>query len=359
MQAESTNAWFIYSLGGGLGHLNRSLCLARAAIRRNIKCTLLSNSEHIDFVRSTQTWQVEFAPYINLVALPASLEAGAVREFVRDTMGNFPAGTFVVDTFPRGILGELVQILPGLGKEKCVLIARDLNAEYVKKFDIISFVNQHYGLVIDPGDHSSSDLQQHCVRTEMWVTRNAEELRTSADVYTELGLKTVDNLLVLSCTGNEQEQDGFLNLIDPIKTAFPDLSIAAMVPASSVATGKNDEFAASTRSTAQRWGSIEHRISNWPGIDYVAAASVVIGAAGYNLVADCNATKTPLISIPQSKIYDRQDLRAKNLSTIVASTFGDIHRGIANALSGQKHVTPDYVNGADTACDLILQFRNG
>ena len=56
----------------------------------------------------------------------------------------------IVDTFPRGLGGELAEILPQLSVPK-VLIHRDINPDYVIAKNLPDFVADNFDLVIVPG----------------------------------------------------------------------------------------------------------------------------------------------------------------------------------------------------------------
>src|ERR1700753_818341 len=101
--------WGIYAMGGGWGHLTRALALARVA---PVAVRIASNSPYVRLIPD----QSLFAP---LAALAN-------------------CGVLIVDTFPRGIVGELAPCLSQTQAKK-IFIARDIDPEYVQSFALHEF----------------------------------------------------------------------------------------------------------------------------------------------------------------------------------------------------------------------------
>jgi len=90
----------------------------------------------------------------------------------------------IVDTFPRGLGGELAAILPELKTSLRVLIHRDINPEYVKVKNLHQFVADCFDLVLVPGEGVEVPLANlPCVQhTNPWLIRSAWELPIREDV---------------------------------------------------------------------------------------------------------------------------------------------------------------------------------
>jgi len=140
------SSWLIYAMGGGWGHLTRSLALARVAASK-YDVHILTNSPYADLVTNSPVWQNDNFKGINIIKPesirsqsneststskhnPAELLAAEIEAIVERHAISF----LVVDTFPRGILGELPQLLPRLGKTNLVLVQRDISPDYSSKY---------------------------------------------------------------------------------------------------------------------------------------------------------------------------------------------------------------------------------
>ena len=96
--------WLIYALGGGWGHLTRAAALARIA-QRERPVRILTNSPHAAIVS-------EFLPELDLTVLDAAAPAEATRAGAIREIGRCRPQCLLVDTFPRGLGGELTELLP-------------------------------------------------------------------------------------------------------------------------------------------------------------------------------------------------------------------------------------------------------
>src|SRR5262249_40497270 len=140
--------WFIYALGGGWGHLTRAAALARRA-PAGCEVAIVTNSPYADVVRAS-------LPELRIVT-------GDPVELVREAKPEW----FIVDTFPRGLGGELA---PVLGEVPCrkALNHRDLNPEYVRRYNVVEFVREHYDRVFAV---DAAPPQFSAMRTAPWLIR--------------------------------------------------------------------------------------------------------------------------------------------------------------------------------------------
>jgi hypothetical protein len=159
--------WLIYALGGGWGHLTRAAALALAALPRH-RIRILTNSPYADRVRAT-------LPELDFVVLDSSLPIKRARQ---ETIGQIHAANpecLIVDTFPRGLGGELPESLAALAATK-VLVHRDLNPEYVAESNLHSFVASNFDLVLIPGEGEGAafnDLPAAAI-TQPWLVRDPQ-----------------------------------------------------------------------------------------------------------------------------------------------------------------------------------------
>lgn len=252
----------VYALGGGWGHLTRALALGAQPI--------LTNSPYADRVRQ---------------ALPdtaiLSVHGGEVRALIAAAKPDL----LIVDTFPRGLRGELADLIPALGCPK-ILIHRDLDPDYVQQYHLREYVAAHYHRVILPGEGDAFADLPIAVRTEPWIVRAPQPLAEPPPD------------IVVCASGNASELPWYgavmaLLAHENARCLAPDLP---------------------PNCPPDRW------IHHWPAIDWIAAARVVIGGAGYNTVHECQACQTPLIAKPWPRLYDRQLHRARRAGATLADT---------------------------------------
>jgi hypothetical protein len=292
--------WLIYALGGGWGHLTRAAALARAASSR-YPVRILTNSPYAAQV-----------PGLDVVVVESP--ESAVAQIERSK----PAA-LIVDTFPRGITGELAAILPSL-KAARVLVHRDLNPRYVSAFSLPDFVASNYDLVLIPGAGEGSEFPGQV--TAPWLVRSSDELRTA----------NAHGRTFVCASGNAEE----LAWYGAVTTRLPDaLCIAPICPLGC---------------PPERW------IRHWPAIDLFPGASVIVGGAGYNTVHEALACRVPLVARPWPRKYDRQSCRA-----VRAALQGEVTVAATpdEAVSEAEHFRTaapcpaSYPNGAHDAVSLI------
>jgi hypothetical protein len=295
--------WFIYALGGGFGHLTRAAALAR----RTEDVRILTNSPYVDCVRRAM-------PELDLVAIEAREEVGRQIELA-------DPDCLIVDTFPRGLGGELAEILPSFRGRK-VLVQRDLNPRYAAAFDLEAFIGRFYDLVLNPGEGSGATI------TEPWLVRSPEDLLTREAALELLGLDGEKPCAIVCAAGNRDELDWY-------EAVASHLAECPAFDVRLIAT------------------------SYWPAMDLYPAADVVIGGAGYNTIYECLAMGVPLVARPWPRKYDRQELRANRASARGRVVVVDSPLEAASAALGILRETRRtecrvmFHNGAEDAAVLI------
>jgi hypothetical protein len=326
-----SNEWLIYALGGGWGHLTRALSLGRiAAVERKI--SIITNS-----------------PYTKQIN-----HEGCLIHWISDNTGFFPTclsvrdiflknkyDRLIIDTFPRGLGGELADILPQLDHIPRIFIHRDINPKYIIAKGLRSFVAENFDLVIVPGEGKDLPLcdlprVQH---TAPWLIRNSEELPAKTTTRSHILRVNQPSKIILVCAaGQASELSFFAQLTLQLQQNFPECAVrilAANLPA---------------ECPAALW------VSHHPGIECLAAADVVVGGAGYNTVYECAAVGVPLVTLAFPRLYDRQEKRAskgycvQNIANIIATVST-----LLNQVQPDKK--PVYINGAIQAVHQIEQTQ--
>ena len=291
----------IYACGGGWGHLTRAAALARALDFP----TILSNS-----------------PYLQSVchAMPElSIESVASREHAVARIVSEDPDVLIVDTFPRGLGGELADLLPSLRATKA-LVHRVLNPDYVGWGNLRQFVADHYDCVLCPGERGEFAGLPQAVDTAPWLVRESVSIAARADV-------------VICAGGNAEELPWYGDVAALLGRDVDVRCIAAELPPAC---------------PSEIW------IRHWPSIDWIANAKVVVGGAGYNTVHECVALGVPLIARPWPRKYDRQEWRAAQHPGItVVTTSQEARRAALEALRRPTQPRPIFRNGADDAAKVI------
>ncbi|MBW4560734.1 MAG: UDP-N-acetylglucosamine--LPS N-acetylglucosamine transferase [Mojavia pulchra JT2-VF2] len=338
-----SKTWLIYALGGGWGHLNRALSLGRiAATQRKVK--IITNSpyaQHID----DEGCLVQRIPH------NAGFSEACLR--VRELLSCTCYDRLIIDTFPRGLGGELADVLPNLHHIPRILIHRDINPRYVAAKKLESFVIENFDKVIVPGE--GKDLPfcalPNVQHTAPWLIRNSWELpdRITTRSHILKVDKSIKTILVCA-SGQTSELALFGQLALQLHQNFPECAVRIL---------------AATCPTECPEGLC---VSHHPGIECVAAADVVIGGAGYNTVYECAAVGVPLVALALERLYDRQKKRACKVEWV-----GDIEDAISDNQLLRIYTTvktlleqvepetklsvPSYINGAIEAVHQIEQTR--
>lgn len=322
--------WLIYALGGGWGHLTRAASLARiAAVDRPVR--ILTNSPYAGEVRTR-------LPGVEVVALSPELPAARARQEAVRQVESAGAACLIVDTFPRGLGGELAPLLPTLGALR-VLIHRDLNPDYVRRKELREFVGSSYNLVIQPGQAEAAPLADlpHVVRTAPWLIRSAGELPTREAARRLLGVEE-ERCVLVCAAGNREELEWYGRVTEALITALPDVAVRAV---------------AAVRPPGCPEGAW---LRYWPAMDLLPGADVVVGGAGYNTVNECAACGVPLVARAWPRKYDRQSLRSASVAQALVERPEEAPAAVRLALRRpvSREVRAEFPNGAGEAVELIM-----
>lgn len=292
--------WLIYALGGGLGHFQRAAALARRAAARGWPVTVLTNARAVTRIspEERECWLRGVEIHWLDPDRPKEETAWAVGELVRSR----PWRVFVADTFPRGLAGELAEIVPNLQALR-VWVHRDLTPDYVVWAGLREFA-AHYELVLVPGEDALlADLPQ-AVRTEPWLLCDEAELLSRAAARSALGVPDGDDrpVVLVSAAGMPEEQPLFIAAAEQLAVRLPAAHVLLV------------------GATSSRVASLWH----WPLAELLRGVDLLVGAGGYHTVHEARAAEVPLVALAQERLYDRQalrlihDERARNLADLVA-----------------------------------------
>jgi predicted glycosyltransferase len=359
-------------LGGGLGHLNRAVSLARATARYTTDSKAQSNpknsvlaapngsKDEVVQAGSLRFTIVTNSPYAasisveseigadhQLVRLPENLNPTETAQRTQQLINSSDYPAIIVDTFPRGLAGELAGILPNLDCKK-ILIHRDLNPIYASKYDLHKFV-MHYDRLIAPGEQGCLSTLEHLITTPPWFNRDSQELLSPYEAKKLLEIKSPDKpaIAIMGCGRKDEceQMSAFANrlalaLIDRAKVIFVSPNKRANLPHHSHRT------------------SAAKAVSLWPFFQAIRGVDLIVGSGGYNTVNEARAAGIEYIGIPWERLYDRQRnrLRKSELALNLEEAKNLVMLKIESLKTGPL-IAPQFTNGVhqtlEELCDLL------
>ncbi|WP_163783215.1 hypothetical protein [Myxococcus vastator] len=343
--------WLVYALGGGMGHLTRVSALARAASRRGHAVVLLTNSP---FASGLPLEDV-LGTGVEVFRLNPALGREAVGEVVAQCLEDVRPDLFVVDTFPRGLGGELAPLLPSVRARK-VLIHRDVNPTYVKQYGLARAVDA-FDLLLVPGEAAPFANHPRAVRTAPWLLLRASELLPRDKARARLGVPAEDTralVAVMGCGTPEEVGEAGHIAARLEATLGPDAVVRWLVPpgAAMDAPASAPRARQGRRAEASLAEGLALRRSTWPALAVLPGVDVLVGAGGYNTVQEARATGTPFVALARPRLYDRQALRLRPEER-AGSVEALVARAAGLARAGPARSERPYVSGTDDAVTLI------
>ena len=323
--------WFIYALGGGWGHLNRAIALGQQAATRH-QVRILTNSPYAPWVE-TQLPHVGFDSSViqnlSLQILPVA-SAAEMRQQVQAIVQAQNYDCLIVDTFPRGLGGELVDCFPQLSAIPKVLIHRDIDPAYVQAKQVGRFVERYYDTILIPGEGHSVPFATfpQAIHTAPWLMFNANELSPV--------VQKDQPTVVVVAAGNQEEMTFWGQFMVRLQATFPGATCRCLA------------YTCPPHCPPHLW------VQEWPGMPVLNQANVVIGGAGYNTVFECLALGKPLIAFAWPRQYDRQRDRGQRWATLVETTQAAID-AVKSLLQTPRppQEIQNYVNGIEDAIAAI------
>lgn len=321
-----------YALGEGLGHVTRTLAFARQVTRRLAGPHVLLASTSF---RETASALVAAEPAVQLRLLPNSLTVDEVRRLIPDWLDELAPQRLVVDTFPRGLVGDLAEWLASTADvpvKQRLLLSRQLPADYVASHQLVDFVNAQYGQVLVAGEQSPFAHLVHAQRRPLFLLRDHDELPSSRAAAKLLDVPAEQGAVLVVASGRLNECQEWLDWADTLLAAWPSdlppLRVAVPREASHFATPQVARIL----------------VCHLPLLDCLPAARIVLGAAGYNLSAETRTLGIPAVQFPAARLYDDQQSRVvgEPLDPRIDSVLARIRQTM---LAAPPRISP-YDNGA-------------
>ena len=332
--------WLIYALGGGWGHLHRCLALARTAARTHFVRVLANSPYALAIAERLQNEDIFlhlFDPKLEFVV--------ACSEAVEILRGE-DYDCLIVDTFPRGLGGEIAAMRSALPIVPRVLVHRDVNPGYVWHKNLRDFVAKTFDLVLIPGEGETpplADLPQ-VKHTNPWLIRNGEELPDRDRARSLLGISPGDRepVVVVLASGMSEELVLYGKLTHALHGQLQNAIVRCL--------------------SAVRPPGVPEELwrFHWPAIECLVAADAIVGGGGYNTTCECQALAIPLVMFPFKRLYDRQGLRGQRLHAnpatapvVVVHSLEAAIAAVRDMLDRPRSPRPDLENGVVRACQEI------
>jgi hypothetical protein len=275
-----------HALGGGFGHAVRALSLARQAAK-------LFGGRHLLQVNTG------FAPCLaGLVGADPRLTlscfdpAATPEQVSRQTLAllrDARPALLVVDTFPRGVGGELAEVLECWSGCPRVLVSRGLPADYVARRGLRAFVARHFDLVLAPGEPSPFAGAPGFEQLPPFTILDQEEMPGRPDALRLLGAPAPAVLVAGSGSMAECQawQDAAADLAARWPAGAPPLRLA-LPPGFAARPGGPPV------------------VQHFPLMACLAGVRVVLGNAGYHLVHETRAAGVAGVFVARARQYDDQ-----------------------------------------------------
>lgn len=327
--------WFIYALGGGWGHFQRAVALARAAAARGHAVEVLVNSPWAGAVLSQEIAPlIALSPAISFQLLSSTLPFEETRRTVRRIVAESAPDVLVVDTFPRGLGGELVDLLPEISSP-CVWIHRAIRPDYVAEMKLAEFA-EHYHLILLPGEEAALAAHPRAVRTAPWLLCEATELLSREAARRQLRVESELPVVLVPAAGRPEEVAGDRQLATRLAEELRGRAEVRLALFS-----------------AMRPQSTElQTIAAWPLLAVLPGVDIVVGAGGYHTVHEARAVGVPLLAQARPRKYDQQELRLRHDES--AANDDELIARIKERLGTlPQRGAPAYENGVHSAVDAI------
>ena len=332
----SPRSFLHYALGGGLGHLVRQLAIANSIhkqVAEKSKSTIVTTSEFAPLVTQLVTHQDH--AHIQFELLPPSCLPVESEHLLSKLIGSKPIACLIVDVFPRGLGGELVNCFVEQPNLPRVLVARNLPPGYLSQFQVESFVRNNYSRVfrIEPEApfENLPQSQLTCPVLFQSATTNPAPATTQDE----------ERRVLVIGSGTRAECHELRRLADDLN------SIASSNIADDTSQQCKFYFHGPTLTDNDRF--------HWPPASQLAGFDLIIGSAGYNLFWETRLAQLPAILFAQPRKYDNQRIRSAYNWPMPAIKIFDLVKSKLSEASKNTPPAPDR-NSIDELTASILDL---
>ncbi len=270
----------VLALGGGTGHLLRAIAFARAAATRGHRTRILASSPFTELLARS------LAPPGTAVDRAAGSEM-VMRSQARAWIGAFDDEALIVDTFPRGVVGELDG-----APWRCprLLVHRDLTDAYALRREV-SDAAAAFDAIVAPGESGPWATQPgaRITATAPWLIAATERIEERGRARAALGVEEADRRPVVAV----------------VTTSTDDDALALGRLGRALAEELRERVHVVVVDLHERGAPV-------PLARLMSGIDLVVGGGGYHLVHEARATATPLCALPAPRTYDVQSRRLRS-----------------------------------------------
>lgn len=331
----------VYAAGGGYGHCVRAISLARAAKKENKKrkVALVANQSAV-----TRLASIARSSQIELFGLNDACSVQSFRDQSKQLLSRLRFSSLIVDSFPRGIVGELTDVISAREYSK-VLVHRDISPDYLNKTPVAKAIS-HFCLILVPGEPAPLANDEKAIRTTPWVLLDSSELFSRCEAHEVLRIADSGMpVCLISLSGKEHERVFFSRIALKLVKELGDkiqFKVCGDVP---------DIWQQELKSISVKY---------WPLLKLLGGVDWLIGAGGYNTVFESKLAGAKFFGFPQERLYDRQRRRIdnKNLYTDPDVLISDLKalRGTWASDASRHRNQIRYKNGVHRAVQEIAKL---
>lgn len=295
--------------GSGVGHLTRLVAVMRwvrryaawARVKPEIVFLSSSEADGMLFAERFASFKLPSKTIVADAGLDKLAYLALAKQWVWHSLGLLRPDLFVVDTFPRGAFGELLSALD-LAKARG-FIYRPMKESFANRPDFQAMLPLYDRIVVPDEEESAPVLTPPGTEGRVrWVgpitARENVELLPRTEARRRLGV--ADEAFCVYVTAGGGGDPGAPNHLESVLTVLEsDPSIHLVVGAGPLYRG------------APRFGPRLSWLTGSGAAELMPAFDLAIGAAGYNTFHELLQAGVPTLFVPQPKIADEQDVRAR------------------------------------------------
>lgn len=355
-----------YAVNGlGLGHVTRLIAIARQVRSRLPDAEILfctsSEAESVIYREGFAAFKVPSRTLRAEVNLRASTYARLLQTTTLNLMAAFNPHLLVVDTFPAGVIQELLPVLRWEARKAFVY---RVQRPEVAASALMQNTLQLYDLAIIPHGAEEEDTPLPaglpCLWTGPILIRDRTEACGRAEARAELGLPANEKVLYLTFGGggDPHMQASLLTAIEILKRGFPSVHLAVAV-------------APLFRGHLPRDSGVT-LVDHYPMAERMAAFDAAISAVGYNTTMELLHHGIPTGFMPFARQVDDQEARVRRIEragaglyvpylspTTLNATVTRLLDSVCAASLSQvaREFVPD--SGAGRAAEALLELLSG
>lgn len=343
--------------GTGVGHLTRLLSIARwlrrlsAALDVPLECWFLTSSEAdgLAFAEGFAAFKIPSKTIVSEAGIDKVAHRALAKQWVWQSLATLRPDLFVVDTFPRGSFGELLNAFDLC--RRTAFVYRPVRREVAERPDFQAMLSL-YDLILVPESDAEvtvpDAVKDRLVHVGPVLARERWEMLPREVARARLGVPD-DRACVYVSAGGGGDAGAPRQLEWAIASLARDPSLSLVV-----GTG-----------ALYRGAPIPH-VTNLPGVaaEWSLAFDAAVSAAGYNSFGELMFAGVPTAFLPQQKLADDQRARAERAVQAGAgaitthdSDLAAVVRALVarpEAREAARTLVPE--NGARTAAAELLRL---